>query len=136
MRPADRLDRPGHDARNRDLGRGVARPSRRAGGSSSGTSTTGPFFTLRVGGGFLVDYATYAQDDASKEQMDLEPGFKIRDSRLLISGRIKTKRRITYQAGFMYDGYRRRMVRPPDGVDDGGPGGLGKLLDRPQQGRA
>ena len=65
----------------------------------------GPLFTLRVGAGFLVDYATYAQDDASKEQMDLEPGFKIRDSRLLISGRIKTKRRITYQAGFMYDGY-------------------------------
>ena len=65
----------------------------------------GPLFTLRVGAGFLVDYATYAQDDASKEQMDLEPGFKIRDSRIILGGRIKTKRRITYQAGFMYDGY-------------------------------
>jgi phosphate-selective porin OprO and OprP len=65
----------------------------------------GPLFTLRVGAGFLVDYATYAQDDPSKEQMDLEPGFKIRDSRFVISGRIKTKRRITYQAGLMYDGY-------------------------------
>jgi phosphate-selective porin OprO/OprP len=65
----------------------------------------GPFFTLRVGAGFLVDYATYAQDDASKEQIDVEPGFKLRDSRLIVSGRIKTKRRITYQAGFMYDGY-------------------------------
>ena len=65
----------------------------------------GPLFTLRVGAGFLVDYATYDQDEASKEQRDLEPGFKIRDSRLIISGRIKTKRRLTYQAGFMYDGY-------------------------------
>ncbi len=65
----------------------------------------GPLFTLRVGAGFLLDYATYAQDDASKEQMDLEPGFKIRDSRIILGGRIKTKRRITYQAGFMYDGY-------------------------------
>ena len=65
----------------------------------------GRFFTLRVGAGFLVDYATYDQDQASKEQRDLEPGFKIRDSRLLFSGRIKTKRRLTYQAGFMYDGY-------------------------------
>jgi phosphate-selective porin OprO/OprP len=65
----------------------------------------GPFFTLRLGAGFLVDYATYSQDDASKEQVDLSPGFKIRDSRLIIGGRIKTKRRITYQAGFMYDGY-------------------------------
>lgn len=64
----------------------------------------GPLFTLRVGAGFLVDAATYTQDDPSKEQMDLEPGLKIRDSRLIISGRIKTKRRITYQAGVMYDG--------------------------------
>jgi phosphate-selective porin OprO and OprP len=65
----------------------------------------GPLFTLRLGAGFLVDYATYAQDDASKEQRDLEPGFKIRDSRLLMGGRIKTKRRLTYQVGLMYDGY-------------------------------
>jgi hypothetical protein len=65
----------------------------------------GHFFTLRVGAGFLVDYATYAQDETSKEQMDLAPGLKIRDSRLIIGGRIKTKRRITYQAGLMYDGY-------------------------------
>jgi hypothetical protein len=65
----------------------------------------GPLFTLRVGAGFLLDYATYSQDAASREQMDLEPGPKIRDTRLVIGGRIKTKRRITYQAGLMYDGY-------------------------------
>src|SRR4051812_21070954 len=65
----------------------------------------GPFFTIRVGAGLLVDYATYDQDAPSKEQRDLEPGFKLRDSRFVISGRIKTKRRLTYQAGIMYDGY-------------------------------
>ncbi len=65
----------------------------------------GKFLTLRVGAGFLVDYATYAQDDASKQHFTLDPGFKIRDSRIMIRGRFKTKRRITYQAGFMYDGY-------------------------------
>jgi phosphate-selective porin OprO/OprP len=65
----------------------------------------GPLFTLRVGAGFLLDYSTYSQDAASREQMDLEPGPKIRDTRLVIGGRIKTKRRITYQAGLMYDGY-------------------------------
>ena len=64
----------------------------------------GPFFTLRVGAGFLVDYATYAQDDASKTQVDLAPGFKVRDSRLVLTGRFKTRRQITYQAGLMYDG--------------------------------
>src|SRR5829696_574370 len=65
----------------------------------------GPALSLRMGAGFLVDYATYDQDAASTEQRDLEPGFKIRDSRLIISGRIKTERKLTYQAGFMYDGY-------------------------------
>jgi phosphate-selective porin OprO and OprP len=65
----------------------------------------GPLFTIRVGAGFLVDYATYSQDDAAKEQIGVEPGFKIRDSRFVISGRIKTKRLLTYQAGIMYDGY-------------------------------
>src|SRR5215204_7413706 len=65
----------------------------------------GPLFTIRVGAGLLLDYATYAQDETGKEQISVEPGFKLRDSRLIISGRIKTKRRLTYQAGLMYDGY-------------------------------
>src|SRR6185436_11240921 len=65
----------------------------------------GKYLTFRLGGGFLVDYATYSQDSANKEQVKLEPGAKIRDARILISGRFKTKRRITYQAGFMYDAY-------------------------------
>ena len=74
----------------------------------------GKFLTLRVGAGFLVDYATHAQDDASKQQFPLETGFKIRDSRIMIRGRFKTKRRITYQAGFMYDGYSDKwFVRRP-----------------------
>jgi phosphate-selective porin OprO/OprP len=81
----------------------------------------GPLLTLRVGAGFLVDYATYAQDDASKEQMDLEPGFKIRDSRLVLSGRIKTKRRITYQAGLMYDGYQEEWFVRQTGLMIGVP---------------
>ena len=65
----------------------------------------GPLLTFRLGAGVLVDYAGYSQDAASKEQMDLQSGWKLRDSRFVISGRLKTKRRITYQAGIMYDGY-------------------------------
>ena len=64
----------------------------------------GPITTIRLGGGFLVDYATYAQDNASREQFSLNPQVKIRDFRLLLGGRFKTKRPITWQAGFMYDG--------------------------------
>jgi phosphate-selective porin OprO/OprP len=67
----------------------------------------GKYATFRFGGGFLVDYSAYSQDSASKEQVTLHDAVKIRDSRILISGRFKTKRRITYQAGFMYDGYTK-----------------------------
>jgi phosphate-selective porin OprO/OprP len=65
----------------------------------------GPFMTFRLGGDVLLDYAAYSQDAASKGQVEVSSGFKVRDSRLVLGGRIKTKRRITYQAGFMYDGY-------------------------------
>jgi phosphate-selective porin OprO and OprP len=65
----------------------------------------GPYFTLRFGAGLLVDYATYDQNEVAKGQVKTTPGFKLRDSRLIFGGRVKTKRRITYQAGFMYDGY-------------------------------
>ena len=64
----------------------------------------GKLFTLRLGAAVLFDYATFAQDDASEQQVTMDPTFKIRDSRFLIVGRLKTKRRITYQAGLMYDG--------------------------------
>jgi phosphate-selective porin OprO/OprP len=62
------------------------------------------YFTLRVGGGFLYEGATYAQDDDSKQQFDLQADTKVRDFRVLFKGRIKTKRTITYSVGVMYDG--------------------------------
>ncbi len=64
----------------------------------------GPLFTLRVGAAMLYDIGTFAQDDASRNQVHLEPGGQIRDSRFLLSGRIKTKRDLTWSAGIMYDG--------------------------------
>jgi len=64
----------------------------------------GPFTTIRIGAGFLYEGATYAQDEESKQQISLEPQFKVRDSRLLFSGVLKTKRPITWKAGVMYDG--------------------------------
>ena len=67
------------------------------------------FTTLKIGGGFLVDYSTYSQDKKGKDQMDsanleLKAGFKVRDSRIALSGKFKTKRTLTWKAGFMYDG--------------------------------
>lgn len=64
----------------------------------------GEFATLRIGGGFLVDTASYRQDDNSLEQMNLQPMSKLRDARLLFKGRFPKAPRISYTIGYMYDG--------------------------------
>lgn len=46
----------------------------------------GPYFTIRFGGGFLVDTAAYAQDQQSKEQFAMLPDVKLRDFRFLLGG--------------------------------------------------
>jgi phosphate-selective porin OprO/OprP len=66
------------------------------------------FTTLKIGVGFLYEFATYAQDEKGEIQTDsigtaLEPTFKTRDFRVLVSGKIKSKRSITWKAGIMYD---------------------------------
>jgi phosphate-selective porin OprO/OprP len=69
----------------------------------------GRFSTLKLGGGFLYEFAGYSADKTSKRQMDsigteLEPAFKVRDFRIVASGQFKTKRSFSWKAGFMYDG--------------------------------
>lgn len=62
------------------------------------------YFTMRFGGGFLVDTADYKQTDTSKEQMDIHSSTALRDLRLLLKGRIKANERLSYTLGYMYDG--------------------------------
>jgi phosphate-selective porin OprO/OprP len=64
----------------------------------------GPLSTLKLGGGFLYEYAGYIQDDVSKEQIDMEPAFKLRDFRVTMSGKVKVDGFITWKLGIMYDG--------------------------------
>ena len=64
----------------------------------------GPYFTVRVGGNFGYDYAAYAQDTESKEQMTLSPAHGVRDFRLTFKGRFPTIPRLSYTLGYMYDG--------------------------------
>ena len=64
----------------------------------------GRFATMRFGGGLLYEVATFAQDEESKQQFDLATDHKVRDTRLIFSGRFKFKRPITWKAGVMYDG--------------------------------
>jgi phosphate-selective porin OprO/OprP len=52
----------------------------------------------------ILDAGTYVQDDDSLEQFgELESDWQVRDLRLMFNGRIKTSRKITWCAGFMYD---------------------------------
>ena len=64
----------------------------------------GPISTVRFGYGFLVDLSNYAQNDASKQQFELEPDVGVRDFRFLLRGRFKTERPLSWSIGYMYDG--------------------------------
>jgi phosphate-selective porin OprO/OprP len=61
------------------------------------------FTTIVIGGAVLTDYATYNQDSASASQFDLERQGKIRDSRFLFSGVLRTSRPATWISGILYD---------------------------------
>jgi phosphate-selective porin OprO/OprP len=63
----------------------------------------GPWFTARLGGGFLYDTANYSQDADSESQFDFEPEQYVRDSRLLLKGRLGSSSRVRYTIGYMYD---------------------------------
>lgn len=81
----------------------------------------GKISTLKLGGGFLYEYATYSQDATAKQQTDsigntLSPAFNVRDFRITASGQLKTKRTISWKAGFMYDGPNREWLVRETGV--------------------
>ena len=64
----------------------------------------GPHFTIRVGAGFLYDFAAFAQDAASKEQMKMLPDEKLRDFRFIMGGKFPSiPLPTTWCAGVMYD---------------------------------
>ena len=64
----------------------------------------GRFFSIRLGAGYLVEAASYSQDDDSKAQFDLTPEWKTRDARFVFNGRLKFRRPVTWTAGIMWDG--------------------------------
>jgi len=63
----------------------------------------GRWFTARLGGGFLYDTANYSQDAASESQFQFRSDDYVRDSRLLLKGRLKFAPRLSYTIGYMYD---------------------------------
>src|SRR5688572_11143926 len=63
----------------------------------------GPVSTIHFGLGFIFDYAAYAQDHESKQQLTMDPDAGVRDFRFLVKGRFKTERPLTWMLGYMYD---------------------------------
>lgn len=62
------------------------------------------YLWFRVSAGIILDAGTYQQDEASREQVgELEAATDVRDFRVLLNGRIKSRRAITWSAGLMYD---------------------------------
>lgn len=91
----------------------AARPARRL---VKWNEYEGPFFTIRASAGIIVDAGAYAQDEASRQQFTLEPDWNVRDFRVLFNGRIKTKRAVTWSAGFMYDGANDQWLVRQTGI--------------------
>ena len=87
----------------------------------------GPYSTFRIGMGYILDATTYSQDDVFKKQMDtaninLDPGFKTRDFRLLGSGVLTTvKRTIAWKFAYMYDGNEKVWMMRESGITVGMP---------------
>ena len=76
----------------------------------------GPGSSLKIGGGFLYEFAGYIQDEASKEQISMKSQFKVRDFRFTMSGLVKSERFISWKLGIMFDGATNSWFMRETGV--------------------
>lgn len=79
------------------------------------------FTTLKLGVGFLYEYNGFVQDEAGKQQTDsigseLKNAFGSRDFRFLFSGKLNTRRTITWKFAMMYDGVTEEWVVRESGL--------------------
>lgn len=61
------------------------------------------FTTFLWGAAYLQDYASFSQDSFGRAHLDVATQGRIRDSRFMLFGRLRTDRPITWQTGIMYD---------------------------------
>jgi phosphate-selective porin OprO/OprP len=82
----------------------------------------GPHFTIRAGFGFLNDFAAFAQDKESKEQVAMLPDVKLRDFRFIMGGRLPSlPLPTTWCAGVMYDAPTHSWFLRQTGIQFGVP---------------
>lgn len=91
------------------------------------------FTTLKLGAGFLYEYAGFEQDEPGQVQMDsagveLKNTFKVRDFRLLFSGAFHTRLPISWKVGAMYDGVTGKWLVRESGFTIAAPALAGHIF--------
>ena len=86
----------------------------------------GRFSSMRIGVGFLPEYAAFKQDADAKKQMEMagvqvEDQWKVRDFRVFASGQLTTRRMLSWKIGLMYDGPNREWLVRETGLTIGVP---------------
>lgn len=86
----------------------------------------GRFSSLRIGIGFLPEYAAFKLDATAQRQMDsagltVQDQWKVRDFRIFASGQLTTKRILSWKIGLMYDGANREWLVRESGLTIGLP---------------
>ena len=78
----------------------------------------GPYITARYGAGLLLEHGAFAQNQNSKDQIEMHPDFRLRDFRFILGGRIlpRMERSITWSCGIMYDGPNHQWLIRQTGV--------------------
>lgn len=92
-----------------------------------------PVSTFKIGMGFIYDVVTHQQSEAFKQQMDsanleVKSLGKVRDFRILGSGKINTKREISWKFAFMYNGDTDAWLARESGVTIGVPELFGHIF--------
>lgn len=92
-----------------------------------------PVSSVKIGMGYIGDYAAYALTDVFKQQMDsaglkFTSMYKTRDFRMMFSGKFKTKRVASWRFAYMYDGNAQTWLLRETGFHIGVPELFGNVF--------
>jgi len=91
------------------------------------------FSTFKIGMGLIYDFTAYDQNETFKQQMDsldikLDPIAKLRDFRILGSGKLNTKRNLSWKFAFMWNGDTEEWLVRETGLTIGVPEIFGTIF--------
>jgi phosphate-selective porin OprO/OprP len=92
-----------------------------------------PVSTIKLGMGYIGDYATFSESSTFKQQMDsagltLKSMYKTRDFRILASGKFNTRWDLSWKTAYMYDGNNEVWMLRETGITIGTPELFGYFL--------